>query len=321
MAAVGDEQKTWQRSIQWLQTESGKCKEETRAATDAARSALAVMGWNSRVGLLRDTITTKDLAPFLSSVWLRSTQIDIMMEDLAKRVADGDMGIASQVIVAPLPFSETIIAQLKGSYTKQTAPLLHLYEEDIKKNGKKLLYFPANIARTHWVAGRVNFLTKRNEFGDSMPDYFEPPKRLINGLKRWLKPRFDLQFECDYAGLDHGVQIDGFSCGIITYNTIDHAIFGTGVWIPRRAVLERVQRFLKYAKHETRNSKAKEVHTFSLNCDWYSKDFIVTGLELSQEDAARFTKLSAGLKQFDAAMKLFRKREKKDDAAEDDAEE
>ncbi|KAJ7834395.1 hypothetical protein B0H13DRAFT_2426922 [Mycena leptocephala] len=48
---------------------------------------------------------------------------------------------------------------------------------------------------------------------------------------------------------------------------------------------------------------------------------IVTGLELSQEDAARFTKLSAGLKQFDAAMKLFRKREKKDDVAEDGAEE
>ncbi|KAJ7850592.1 hypothetical protein B0H13DRAFT_1644427, partial [Mycena leptocephala] len=48
---------------------------------------------------------------------------------------------------------------------------------------------------------------------------------------------------------------------------------------------------------------------------------IVTELELSQEDAARFTKLSAGLKQFDAAMKLFRKREKENDAAEDDAEE
>ncbi|KAJ6621973.1 hypothetical protein B0H10DRAFT_2214785 [Mycena sp. CBHHK59/15] len=53
---------------------------------------MKTMGWNTPLTCLRGTRSTVDLAAFLSTVWLNSDHIDMMMEDLTARVkADPDL--------------------------------------------------------------------------------------------------------------------------------------------------------------------------------------------------------------------------------------
>ncbi|KAJ7612961.1 hypothetical protein B0H17DRAFT_1220880 [Mycena rosella] len=116
----------------------------------------------------RGTTSTLDLQDFWGAVWLRSTNIDIMMEDLAARVAsDPDLG--DKVIIAPLAFSEGINTVANGEYSKHRTLLLHRYERDVKENKKERTIFGGNVGSSHWVGGTIDFIQKTIEFGDSFP--------------------------------------------------------------------------------------------------------------------------------------------------------
>lgn len=47
--------------------------------------------------------------------------------------------------------------------------------------------------------------------------------------------------------MDHGHQVDGYSCGIILGNTIDHAITATPIWEHQRAIIERLSWFRRFS--------------------------------------------------------------------------
>ena|ERR1700761_2900044 len=95
-----------------------------------------------------------------------------------------------------------------------------------------------------------------------MLGFFKPPVKLIKALKRWVKEKFGEVFQCDYDGMEHGVQKDGFSCGILTRNTSERELYpDTPLWILRLAVLARVTLFLKYANNRI---KEPEVCTHTL---------------------------------------------------------
>ncbi|KAJ7604970.1 hypothetical protein DFH06DRAFT_1348987, partial [Mycena polygramma] len=197
-----------------------------------------------------------DLAEFLSTVWLRSTHIDIMMEDLANRVA-ADPKLAPkalrEVLVAKLSFTHEILRAKKGPYSKNALPELHHCEREVKENGKEKLIFCTNVANKHWVAGEMDFKNRTIGFGDSMPGFFRPPEKLIKGLQNlnWGQQQFGIKFQWDYDALEHGIQRDGFSCGIVAINTAERRLYpDTPLWIPRLAVAARVHRFLKYVKHQ-----------------------------------------------------------------------
>ncbi|KAJ7909891.1 hypothetical protein B0H13DRAFT_1616161 [Mycena leptocephala] len=255
MSAVIQDQAGWKRSIQWLNNERRKSKDdETTRAIDSAQAELETMGWNAPLTYGRQSISTLDLREFLSTVWLRSNNIDIMMEDLAERVAS-DPELADKVIVAPLAFSNAVLGSRKGGYSKEKSPLLDRYEREIREKKKEMIVFPANVENNHWIAGVIGFSKQTIDFGDSMPGCFQPPTTLITALQRWLLQRFGDQFHCDYDGLEHGVQRDGYSCGIVMGNTCERALYpSTPLWIPRRAVHARLQHFLKHAKNQFTSS-------------------------------------------------------------------
>jgi hypothetical protein len=120
------------------------------------------MGWKVPLTYGRGGTSTMDLAEFLSTVWLRTTNVDIMMEDLANRVA-ADPDLADKVLVAPMTFSQAILGRKKGDDGKH--PLLRRYEHEIKDEGKESIIFPVNLGNLHWNTGEMDFNKKTIGFG------------------------------------------------------------------------------------------------------------------------------------------------------------
>ena len=48
--------------------------------------------------------------------------------------------------------------------------------------------------------------------------------------------------------MEHGCQADGYSCGIILGNTIEHAINATPIWEQQREIIERLRWFRRFSK-------------------------------------------------------------------------
>jgi len=74
------------------------------------------------------------------------------------------------------------------------------------------------------------------------------PTKFVSNLQLWLKSAFRKKFKSRGNTLPHAVQEDSFSCGIITLNTLEHAIFSRSLWEPPRAVEERLRWFSRLAE-------------------------------------------------------------------------
>ncbi|KAJ7814858.1 hypothetical protein B0H13DRAFT_2463640 [Mycena leptocephala] len=235
--------------------EHKKCKDEhTRVAIDEARTALKTLGWSAPLIFGKEKTSTAYLQQFLGTVWLSTDCIDIMMEGLSARV-ESDPELAD-VAVATLSFARDLLA----SKRKKTG-LLDRYEREVKEGKKRRLVFPANVGNSHWVGGLTDFTKKTVGFGDSLPGFFEPPKKLIKALKQWTKLKFGEEFHCDYNALEHGIQKDGYICGIVMFNTGGALYPNTPLWIPRSAVLSRIQHFLKYSKNQEKETTPTSTST------------------------------------------------------------
>ena len=84
--------------------------------------------------------------------------------------------------------------------------------------------------------------------GDPLAPSYGPPRKFIQNLQQWLHDGVGIKCTNDGDCLRHGVQNNWFSCGVILPNTIAHNVFSDHIWIPRRAVLDRVNWFLKLVK-------------------------------------------------------------------------
>jgi hypothetical protein len=80
----------------------------------------------------------------------------------------------------------------------------------------------------------------------------------VRNLQRWLHDGVGISCVNNGDCLEHGIQTDWFSCGIIVPNTISHKVFGDNIWIPRRAVGDRIDWFLKLAKGVKGQRSAQE---------------------------------------------------------------
>ncbi|KAK7035182.1 hypothetical protein R3P38DRAFT_2518543, partial [Favolaschia claudopus] len=125
MSRMIEEQRSWKRSVEWLRKQRENCQDDlTKAMIDKAGTILKTMAWDAPLTYGRQSVSTFDLREFLGTVWLKTNNIDIMMEDLAERVAS-DPSVADRVIVAPLAFVNAVLGARKGEYTKGKARLLH----------------------------------------------------------------------------------------------------------------------------------------------------------------------------------------------------
>ncbi|CAK5278486.1 unnamed protein product [Mycena citricolor] len=251
LAEVHGIQVQWKRGMDWLEKE--KDHFNTGPAHKEIQDALASMtrvGWAVPLSFIQNTTTTADLKEFVSSVWLRTTNMDIMMESLRVRVeADVDDEKACKSIVAPMSFVKDVVKGDKEGYLRRTVPLLARYEKLVSEGKKDRLVFITNVSDEHWVAGCIDFKGHKILFGDSMPENLRYPisKKLLQGLQHWVQRRFESTFSVEADGLTHGTQLDAVSCGVVAVNTCERAIYpDTAVWKGKHAVLYRVQHFNKY---------------------------------------------------------------------------
>jgi hypothetical protein len=76
------------------------------------------------------------------------------------------------------------------------------------------------------------------------------PPKFIKHLQMWLKASFGKSFKSLGNVLPHALQDDSYSCGIITANTLAHALFRRPLWSSAEAVEERLGWFIRIADRQ-----------------------------------------------------------------------
>jgi hypothetical protein len=73
------------------------------------------------------------------------------------------------------------------------------------------------------------------------------PTKFVIALQTWLKALFGKWFKSFGNSLDHAVQVNGYSYGIITANTMAHAILDCPLCNSNHATKERLKWFIHFA--------------------------------------------------------------------------
>ena len=183
MAGIVDKQTAWKRSSQWLHTEDAKMKGMTiyQSSYSLHTKSYHLLGWDVPMHYQQGAVSSSILSALLSTVWLNDKHINMMMEELAARLALYP-GLASKVIVAPLAFQVQINNSAKvKTYIKQKSLLLYCYHAWIKKEVEKI-YFPINVNGDHWIAGVVDITAWTVSYGMQGSNVFLI--MLMNDLRR-----------------------------------------------------------------------------------------------------------------------------------------
>ncbi|KAF6746596.1 hypothetical protein DFP72DRAFT_1076277 [Ephemerocybe angulata] len=276
-------QREWNRALKWL--ESGEKRALRVGNMDLLEKvkevrALAMkLPYEKKTMYLRGSATTKHLVHFLGTQLLTDDHINIMMHVLAEEVVpkgdsqSGEDRADRKVLVAPLHFSNEVYRlknKLKLPEAQWKRTLLSRYANRVNEEGVDALYFPIHINRNHWIAGEIDF--KRNTIsygkrlntarifgvhptqvsreppGDSIQlessEYI--PHKFHENLRRWTRRAFGKNFTCEGNALQHALQDDEYSCGIVTANTIEHTIHNDRpLWSPDNASASRMDWFIR----------------------------------------------------------------------------
>ncbi|KAJ6538422.1 hypothetical protein B0H10DRAFT_2140720, partial [Mycena sp. CBHHK59/15] len=165
-----------------------------------------------------------------------------MMEELAARVeCDPDL---ADVTVATLAFPHQLLGASKGKYTKQTASLLYRYECEVKEGKKKKIIFPVNVGNSHWVAGVVDF-TKKNQSRRFSARFFRAAQNIHQGCEKVASApiRRSFPFRVRHTRAwrpERWIQLWDRYVQYLRASLVPD----TPLWIPRSAVLARIQHFI-----------------------------------------------------------------------------
>lgn len=151
----------WTRSSSWLARQQPQ--DEDQGPIHASQ-LLESLGWDKQLTCLRSTVTTSMLQPFLSTAWLSTDQIDMMVEWLNVHGQECYPAVAaSKILVVPLIFASALSA-CSQLVDFKSGNLLY-FEKVIKDKEIEKLYFPINLSGNHWIAGCIDFSKAAVSFG------------------------------------------------------------------------------------------------------------------------------------------------------------
>ncbi|KIJ10894.1 hypothetical protein PAXINDRAFT_157495 [Paxillus involutus ATCC 200175] len=243
MSSIVNAQRTWRKCIQWLTNEQVKTTsaDSVKVFTQALKLLLP-LPWNEDAG---HCTTTLEFAQLLGTDWISGTLEDMMMDLLDRRAK-----LACQnALVGTSILAQLISASASANdFSPRNAPLLHRYEVQVISLGIRYLYLPVHVHGNHWIAVAVDFVDKTIRYGDSLEGSMPKPADFLKNLQRWLRTRFGSIFVHGKEHLEHGNQQDCYSCGIVTANTIAHAMFGDPLWQPEGRSKARAEWFVMLVK-------------------------------------------------------------------------
>ncbi|KAN0139136.1 hypothetical protein V8E53_003025 [Lactarius tabidus] len=238
--------KTWRRALRWLDQQ----QEIPTQYIARVMKLLGAVPWNDSVKGLGSGLSIVDMAVFLSQEWLSDAHLDSMLSATVSLRCDALTHITPRTEIVLSDFMTHILA----SPSLETSPIPCDYVKKAPKSVQKLGSVisesspdirVATISFSppgHWACLIIDCRAGTIGWGDSAGR--TAPAGLEKRLKAWLgifSPQ--IKFAALHT-LPCAHQPDGYSCGIISVNTLKHNVFGDKLWNVSCRETLRVAEFL-----------------------------------------------------------------------------
>ncbi|KXN90746.1 hypothetical protein AN958_03681, partial [Leucoagaricus sp. SymC.cos] len=179
-AQVQKSQVAWRESFHWLEERAVGI--EGTEAVGMARSVLEALdevGWNSDLTYQQGTVSMMSCTTVLGNIWLTDENLSVFSEEIQKgaKMKDG-------IFVADVLFATYLEECMKFGKKFEWSDILRHTAKDIQGRNIKMMLFPINTHRIHWVAGFVDFAKQEIGYGDSL--WMEPATAVFEALSSWL---------------------------------------------------------------------------------------------------------------------------------------
>src|SRR5258708_11201229 len=153
----------WKSAVAWLSgnvhvlTGTGTNTRCLDMAMKEARDLLALMPLGGQVQseFVQATVEIHRMSPLLSSGWIGTDLMDLMLEHLSEQAAI-DLDIADFMQIRSLLLTRTIIDAFGASYKGRSIPILNHIVEKITSQRLKNLFLIGNMDENHWVTVEVD---------------------------------------------------------------------------------------------------------------------------------------------------------------------
>jgi hypothetical protein len=180
----------------------------------------------------------------LSSDWFVDDSIDAIIEVIRAEMQAKGTDETSRVQIAMSSLGGEIVEGRNPKAGQQRR-----WGEKLRDGGVTDLHLPFNVDHQHWIHINIVINDQIINIGDSLPGLTRKHQSsIIHHIKRWLS-HYVLNiadFAFSFTGLPVPIQVDGFSCGPATCNSIHRRCCSMiGQWSPDRPGTVRAYYFIK----------------------------------------------------------------------------
>lgn len=201
------------------------------------QNILDTVQWKSTQKMGKCLLDPYFLTELFASDQISSSVIDAVMNLISNRVANTSH--IRHTLVEGLRMEYGLHADAKEweryDDSKDLKSIRRISDR-IREENVKALIFPTLVHGNHWVIFEIDFENKIISYGDSTSK--NPLRSDLLVIERWLKqigyPMFPLR------RLKHGHQDDGYSCGVMVWNMVEHRLFSDALWTTETKHLLRV---------------------------------------------------------------------------------
>lgn len=208
-AAVHRIRSRWDKSFKWLRRQERK----NGALHDRVVSLLQNISWGGTVqGFDASSCPISMLATYLLNDWLTDEHMSQYTEILDRRILSSTKHAVETCIMGPW-FS----THLSNFDRHPDHAYLERIGHDLASGRRKRVVGMRNVGDNHWIAFAIDSATATIAIGDSLKKRHPLFVSVVSG---WVKRHMRQTYE--EKALPCTKQEDGFSCGILAMNTIEH---------------------------------------------------------------------------------------------------
>ncbi len=215
----------WLQCSDWLSKQLNQSRfPERRAAAEEACTHLQALQWNGTQDI-SDVAPVHGLYRLLGKSWLSSSQINSKLHLLSER-AIMDTGLLAAMRFESCEFTNIVLREYRGKDKQAYGDKWLKSVGGLVAEGRTMLTIMhlGHVDGTpHWTAMVVSGKEKTILYRDSLGGEIEP--ELKYAYHWWLSKHVSTIF--DVKDLDTTLQTDGFNCGILALNAVEHHAFPT----------------------------------------------------------------------------------------------
>jgi len=210
LAAVHRVQGRWDKTLKWMRRQERK----NGVLYDRVVNLLQNISWGGTVQGFDSTghCPVSMIATYLSDDWLSDDHMHHFTELLERRLLS-DSGHMSETYVMGLWFA-TCLSKFDDH---PDHPYLERIGLDLASGRRKRIVGMQNVSSNHWIAFAIDSCTASIAVGDS---FKKPHPSFLSAASRWVERHMNCTYK--QVTLPCVDQNDGFSCGILVMDAIEH---------------------------------------------------------------------------------------------------